>query len=1343
MRIRSFHIDGFGIFSNVGLDSLAPGLSIFLGNNEAGKSTCLDFFRAMLTGYPDPRSKEARERGAAPLRGGQAGGSLLLETHRHGLMRLSRRPGNGGGLTTLTDAEGNPLDLSILDQILAGITREVYRNVFGFSLTELQSFETLNSEGVRHALYGASFGMGLRAPGQVLKILEDRMKALFKSGGSTTAVNTALRQWETLRRELEDAEKECACFDALALERDQNTEILAEMRRRRQEAEIQRRDMERRLGVWRQWDQWRTAGARLERLEDVPDAFPHDGKARLERARETLQEAARTVLSQQERHDRILAELETFEVDEDLLRVLPHLNALAERKESYRHAHNSLPSHTAALHRARAGLERQLTALGPEWTCERIRATDRSLFAREGLERQASAMQTATTVHVATMAALEKANNSVERAEREVEAARNALELLPVPPAALDDVGRDALRQGLARVEDLRRRLPERKQALQNARAAFTRAYAHLHVRSGIAPEQVLERLAAAQEPAMELAAAARSALSDAQTADQALGQAQAAEENAKGRADRLRAQLRTRQGPVRSTLDARAAALRTLRHLYNAFTIERDRQAENDARLHAMKAPAPLKSPSLMGIGIILMLSGISMLLARWWLNMASLDVTPTLSLPLTLWSGYLVVLTGVGFLAGGLPRSGPETRRHAIEMEQLRARHENGRLRLMELEAQLQEQCVIAEVPGAEPALLDAAEALLEREREQCVTDERLNLELAALEAEWNSLRERAALAQAGRAQAEAAVQKARRHWHEFLQSYHVDNIPAQEAATAFFARVEAARLAYAGMVALEQEAREMETQLTAQEAELAALPPVASLLTPPPLNHAEDETGADLETEEQAPPPNADRLLWAARQVVEACREADAAEEKRIQAKAALHNAEINLERASTVQSEAMDALRRSEDAQGAAREGWSSMLKELGLGLDLSPGTVREALECMERCLTAEAETARLDGELERLKRERDAFVEPLAALEERLGRAVGQTDDEENDWVARLDALLTGAQAQEDARRRKTLLYTRLEEFRDELTAARRVQNDAEQALRELLDMAGARSEEEFLRLAEIHAEHKELTRRREDLEDALRLAAADSPLEEFLASFAHLNQEECETQAAALTAEIVALGEQEQELNTRLAALTAKLQNLTTADHLAALRQREADMTETLRRMAHDWARHALARHLLIQAKRRFEEERQPQVIRAASEIFAAVTERRWSGLTASLEDSALNVLPPHGEPISPEQLSRGAQEQIYLAMRLAYIRNHAAHATALPVIADDILVNFDPARARRAADALLDLAREGGRGVGHQILFFTCHPHIADMLQELMPDSGRYLVDGGGIREA
>lgn len=68
------------------------------------------------------------------------------------------------------------------ERLLGGVTREVYASVYGFSLSELQSFASLTSEGVRNALYGASFGMaGLKSPGAALKKLTGSMEDLFRA----------------------------------------------------------------------------------------------------------------------------------------------------------------------------------------------------------------------------------------------------------------------------------------------------------------------------------------------------------------------------------------------------------------------------------------------------------------------------------------------------------------------------------------------------------------------------------------------------------------------------------------------------------------------------------------------------------------------------------------------------------------------------------------------------------------------------------------------------------------------------------------------------------------------------------------------------------------------------------------------------------------------------------------------------------------------------------------------------------------------------------------------------------------------------------------------------------
>lgn len=63
----------------------------------------------------------------------------------------------------------------------------------------------------------------------------------------------------------------------------------------------------------------------------------------------------------------------------------------------------------------------------------------------------------------------------------------------------------------------------------------------------------------------------------------------------------------------------------------------------------------------------------------------------------------------------------------------------------------------------------------------------------------------------------------------------------------------------------------------------------------------------------------------------------------------------------------------------------------------------------------------------------------------------------------------------------------------------------------------------------------------------------------------------------------------------------------------------------------------------------------------------------------------------------------------------------------------------DEVLVNFDPQRAERTARAFVDLT-SGQDGPAHQLLYFTCQPHMVEMLRKAEPHCALFKVESGGI---
>ena len=66
--------------------------------------------------------------------------------------------------------------------------------------------------------------------------------------------------------------------------------------------------------------------------------------------------------------------------------------------------------------------------------------------------------------------------------------------------------------------------------------------------------------------------------------------------------------------------------------------------------------------------------------------------------------------------------------------------------------------------------------------------------------------------------------------------------------------------------------------------------------------------------------------------------------------------------------------------------------------------------------------------------------------------------------------------------------------------------------------------------------------------------------------------------------------------------------------------------------------------------------------------------------------------------------------------------MRLALLREYANHVDPLPVVFDDIFVNFDPARSRTTFKAIAELCST------HQVFLFSCHPHLVKQVEEIVP---------------
>ncbi|WMW64633.1 AAA family ATPase [Nitratidesulfovibrio liaohensis] len=1388
MYIQRAHIDGFGVLAGQTIPQLPPGLSIFLGSNEAGKSTCLDFFRAMLAGYP--RSRAAHR---VPLSGraADAGGTLTLHTDRCGVVRLTRRPGAHGGTLTFTDANGTPLDAELAAALLHGVTPDLYRNIYGFSLSELQEFSSLSAEGARNVLLGAGAGQGLRPPSQLLDDLAGRMAALYLPEGRKPPLNEVLKELETLRASLRTHERDTVRYDALSAELDDLSARLSGVRADRATREAEHRALERRLGVWRQWQELVAVEGQLARLDVVVERFPQDGKVRFERERERVAERGLRAQGLRGQLATLEATLAQRTPDARLLAAAPELRALLERKASYRNARAALPALLADLERIRADRERLLAALGADWTPERVRGFDRSLFTREAIATHEGAMEAAG-------ADLRQTRAERDRRAAEHESARHAAELAQAQTDALGADFVDTLGAEQAeRLRTLRAQAGAAQAELPGLRAeqgvqAAALARSLTDISPGWTPDtlrgfdtspRAREALAARARTVTHAADAAREA---ARRADELAAQL----DDLSARRDQAVVAARAITAPSREELDRRTEAVRRLRHVVNGLALETERttEAARAERDHAANAPVARTLVALLALGGVLLAGGAlsaGLLLAAM---RGALDISAASPLAglapfaaMGLAPVYLcgvAALCGLALLAAGRPRrDAAEQAAHAARATQLAARHRELAERRDALRADAARLLREAGISDAEASpdvsgladRVDMTERALERARDERAKRDRADAEAAAHESDCATLRARHMQALHAREAAEAALQQARADWAAHRAALGLPESFTPETAPGLFDRVEACMARAAQADALAARVAALAAQVTTL-ADMARRVPALAPLCP-------NEADGPAMTDEAAA-----ALLAGVDRLLADLRAAEARRQERERALAELAARREREQQALTAVQDADAALHAATATAGAATDAWRAWLAQRGLSPDLTPATARDALGVMDDWL-------RLDNEAAGLAARRAALDAELAALETPLARIAADCANalpdaaRGDDPVATLDALAAAAQTAVAMAAERDRLAARHAELRAELHEAEAAHDAAKAAVDELLAAGDAADGEDFLRRAASFAERQELLRRKGDLTDHLTAALPDisvpatgsrsdgpsatpqaDPLAALRAEMASADREAMQARCDELAGELAALAAQEAELVDKAAALRVQREQVTTADEVAALRRQEAALLESARQMALEWSRNALARHLIDTARRRFERERQPHVIREAAAIFRTITGGRWQSIAASLEDGVPRAVPADGEPVPHEHLSRGTREQLYLALRPGYVRTHALHAEPLPLIMDDILVNFDPERAARTAAALAELCgKRDGRddvtphtadeppsdaatsagGKPHQILFFTCHPHTVDMLRAAAPDAALFTVERGAITAA
>ncbi|GAB4298185.1 MAG: hypothetical protein Kow0090_13580 [Myxococcota bacterium] len=270
--------------------------------------------------------------------------------------------------------------------------------------------------------------------------------------------------------------------------------------------------------------------------------------------------------------------------------------------------------------------------------------------------------------------------------------------------------------------------------------------------------------------------------------------------------------------------------------------------------------------------------------------------------------------------------------------------------------------------------------------------------------------------------------------------------------------------------------------------------------------------------------------------------------------------------------------------------------------------------------------------------------------------------------------------------------------------------------DGEVSLSEIPDKL-LKLKTELSAYSEKHRLQNEITNKEMRLEEISgKDAKKRGELEAELSSYSKTDLEEMERMTDN---EITEYEKTKSEAEREIGALTRELELLASKSPSQLLLEMEM-IKEEMNKKAREWLSYRLAASVIRKTLSDYAEKRQPLIQRCAEKAFKTFTQERYREIVmqSGEKDLEVEVVAANGARRPIEELSRGTQEQLYLAVRFGLIAELSQDSDPLPIVMDDILVNFDPNRAMSAAKALKEFADK------RQILFFTCHPETREFLR-------------------
>jgi len=250
----------------------------------------------------------------------------------------------------------------------------------------------------------------------------------------------------------------------------------------------------------------------------------------------------------------------------------------------------------------------------------------------------------------------------------------------------------------------------------------------------------------------------------------------------------------------------------------------------------------------------------------------------------------------------------------------------------------------------------------------------------------------------------------------------------------------------------------------------------------------------------------------------------------------------------------------------------------------------------------------------------------------------------------------------------------------------------------------------------------------ELVSRVDGHRTALARSCGNLSLDEYVAQVRAVNLDLLPSMLEEVREHLLALEDRRTKLTSERDGIDREFQVREAAVALRAAAYEKESAAALIDALATEYIEQQLGATLLNKAMALYREKHQDPLLKRAGEHFATLTCGAFVGLAID-EDENRRVLKgvrsQGGAHLDVDAISDGTRDQLFLALRLAYIENYCDSTAVCPVILDDVLMAYDDERTCATLRALQELSRKT------QVLVFTHHEHHIVLANRTLGEGG------------